>query len=98
MAIRVLLSLYNGPRFKLDMTELRRLDADNLKDAIAVIHADARRPVREIHQWLNTLTGRVDFGHRFENLAYEYKIRGRCKRDGLRAVEPESIFIETKSD
>lgn len=30
----------------------------------------------EIHKWLNKISGRRDFGARFEQLAWEHRIRG----------------------
>lgn len=93
----VLLGLYNGQRFQLDMTELRALDTDLLDAAIAVIHSDAGRCQMEVHEWLNHLTGRRDFGDRFEHLAHEYTIfkRGRCKREHLaeRPISPARLVI-----
>lgn len=96
-AVRVLLGLYNGPRFRLDLTELRRLDNENVDTALAVISADAHRPAREVHQWLNLITGRTDFGLRFERLAFEYRIKGRCKRDQLQDVKPGTLIIDNSA-
>jgi hypothetical protein len=96
VAARVLLGLYNGPRFPLDLTELRRLDGTILMDAMAVIGSDANQPIREIHVWLNLLSDRLDFGSRFEQLAYDYNVKGRCKRSELRNLLPESILILPK--
>lgn len=92
-AAGVLLSLYNGSRFQLDLTELRLLDGSNLTAAMAVISDDARHCQQEIHQWLNLYTGRNDFGERFEHLAWEYSAykRGRCKREYLSPVEPARV-------
>jgi hypothetical protein len=80
-AAGVLLGLYNGQRFPLDLTELRGLDSHVLAAAMDVIRADATHCRREVHEWLNQLTGRRDFGNRFEHLAHEYACfkRGRCK-------------------
>lgn len=81
----VLLGLYNGSRFPFDLTELRVLDGENLEAALAVIRSDAAHCQMEVHVWLNRLTGRSDFGDRFEYLAHEYKCfqRGRCKKSHL---------------
>lgn len=73
VAARVLLGCYNGYRFPFDLTELRRLDTHNFEDAIAVIRFDVR-PAHEVHEWLNLLTGRTDFGARFEWLATKWRI------------------------
>jgi hypothetical protein len=98
VAAGVLLSLYNGPRFPLDLTELRCLDGNYLGDALAVITADASRCEREVHQWLNVITGRDDFGARFEHLAHDWKCfrRGRCKKEYLESLEPAHLFIADK--
>lgn len=94
----VLLGLYHGGRFPFDLTELRVLDDENLRAAIDVIHSDAARCQMEVHQWLNRLTGRDDFGQRFEYLAHEYKCfqRGRCKKAFLQEygpLQPERLAI-----
>lgn len=72
---RALLGLYNGPRFKFDLTELRRLDADLLRDVFCVLAMDAN-PQREVHELLNVAHERRDFGARFEHLAYEWNVHG----------------------
>lgn len=69
----VLLGLYNGARFPMDLTDLRILDAGLLNDSLAVITADSGRCQKEVHEWLNCVSGRYDFGERFEALAFEYK-------------------------
>lgn len=95
-AAGVLLGLYNGRRFPCDLTDLRLLDESNLAAAMAVMHGDASRCQMEVHQWLNTLTGRRDFGQRFEHLAHEYRRKGRCKLDHLDSVSPQSLLIEAR--
>jgi hypothetical protein len=91
-AAGVLLGLYNGPRFPFDLTELRLLDDENLQAAMEVMRCDASRCQMEVHQWLNTLTRRRDFGMRFEHLAHEYRRKGRCKREYLDPVWPAEVF------
>lgn len=93
VATMVLLGLYNGPRFPMDLTELRHLDSNNLRDALLVIQSDASRCEMEIHEWLNRLTGKRDFGDRFESLAHDYKLKGRCRLDQLRPVSPPYVSI-----
>lgn len=93
-AAGVLLGLYNGERFPLDLTDLRVLDANNLAHAVAVIGCDAARCEREVHDWLNLVTGRNDFGQRFEHLAHEWRRKGRCKRDELEPVSPARLVIK----
>lgn len=92
-AAGVLLGLYNGTRFPMDLTDLRVLGDNNLRDAIAVMQEDASRCQMEVHEWLNRLTGRTDFGRRFEHLAHEYARKGRCKKDHLDPVSPQSLLI-----
>tara|TARA_R110001592_G_scaffold350999_1_gene647767 strand:- start:5080 stop:5535 length:456 start_codon:yes stop_codon:yes gene_type:complete len=99
-ATGVLLALYNGTRFPCDLTDLRLLDGQNLSAAIAVITDDAQRCQMEIHEWLNRITGRTDFGTRFEHLAHEYTIfkRGRCKKNELRPLQPARLRITPNPD
>jgi len=59
-----------------------------------VIRSDASHCQMEVHEWLNRLTGRVDFGRRFERLAHEYRRKGRCKLIHLDPVSPENLLIE----
>jgi hypothetical protein len=97
-AALVLLGLYNGPRFPFDLTELRAMDTDILRDALLVITEDARRCQLEVHSWLNKLTGRVDFGERFEHLAWEYRVKGRCKREHLSPINPPRLLLAIKEE
>lgn len=94
-AAGVLLGLYNGSRFPYDLTDLRVLDSSHLRAALEVIAADAGRCQMEVHDWLNRLTGRTDFGARFEQLAHEYGCfkRGRCKRENLSDVQPKRLML-----
>lgn len=94
-AAGVLLGLYNGSRFPCDLTELRALDGNNLSAAITVISNDAQRCQMEVHEWLNRITGRNDFGPRFEHLAHQYTEfkRGRCKVNQLEPITPQSLKI-----
>jgi len=93
-AAGVLLGLYNGDRFPFDLVDLRVMDQNYLDAAIEVIRCDATRCQREVHEWLNQLTGRRDFGMRFERLAHEYRRKGRCKLIHLDPVSPENLLIE----
>lgn len=99
-AAGVLLGLYNGTRFPFDLTELRGLDAGLREAALDVIESDASRCQMEVHQWLNRLTGRDDFGQRFEHLAHEYGCfkRGRCKRDYLVELEPRRLHLALREE
>lgn len=92
-AAGVLLGLYNGERFPLDLTDLRLLGEKELRAAIDVITCDATRCEMEVHEWLNRITGRRDFGQRFEHLAHEWRRKGKCKRDGLEPLNPRRLVI-----
>lgn len=85
VAARLLLGLYNGYRFQFDLTDLRLLDEANLKRALALLEFDAA-PRMEVHQWLNRLYGRTDFGARFEHLAHRWNLKGKCKKAHLDKV------------
>jgi hypothetical protein len=45
---RFLLGLYNGPCYRFDLTDLRRLDTELFDDCMSVLRMDAN-PVREVH-------------------------------------------------
>lgn len=92
-AAGVLLGLYNGERFPFDITDLRVFDSGNLDAAMDVMRCDASSCQMEIHEWLNRLTGRHDFGRRFEHLAHEWKRKGKCKREHLDAISPAHLVI-----
>lgn len=93
-AAAVLLALYNGKRFPLDLTELRRLDDTNRCAALEVIANDLCNPVTEVHQWLNQAAGSDEFGARFEHLAYEYGFKGRRKKAMLPPMSSESLIFK----
>lgn len=57
-----LLGLYDGSRFRFDMTDFRCLDANLFDDCIAVLKMDSQ-PEKEIHQYL------LDSGRVFEDWA-----------------------------
>lgn len=85
VAAHLLLGLYNGRRFPFDLTDLRCLDAENLQRALTLLRFDAC-PKMEVHQWLNQMYGRTDFGMRFEHMAHAWKLKGRCKKEHLDPV------------
>ena len=95
VAAGVLLGLYNGDRFPFDLTELRALDRENLGAALDVIAVDAAGPALEVHRMLDCMTGRTDFGERFEHLAHDFDRfkKGRCKKDALRPVSPVRLVL-----
>jgi hypothetical protein len=95
-ASAVLLGLYNGSRFPMDLTDLRVLDGKNLSAAISVITCDARCQ-REVHEWLNHITGRRDFGARFEQLAWDYRRKGRQKKEHLTPFGPAPLILKMSS-
>lgn len=49
---RFLLGLYNGPCYRFDLTDLRRLDSTLFDDCLAVLRMDAN-PVREVHRLID---------------------------------------------
>lgn len=85
VAARLLLGLYNGGRFPFDLTDLRLLDESNLERAMVLLRMDARCSM-EVHEWLNLLYGRRDFGARFEHMAHAWRVKGRCKKEYLEPV------------
>lgn len=94
-ATGVLLGLYNGERFPFDLTDLRLLDPMARQAALDVITSDATRCHMEVHEWLNQIAGRRDFGQRFEHLAHEWRRKGKCKRDDLEPLSPARLVIKT---
>lgn len=62
---RILLGLYNGPRFPLDLTNLRSLDYPVMEDVIAVLRMDANA-LQEVHCYFE------DGGRIFEQLAADW--------------------------
>ena len=87
VAARLLLNCYNGHRFNFDVTDLRLLDEMHLDMALQIMRMDAHC-TREVHDHLNDMYGRTDFGSRFEHLAWKFALKGKCKKDWLSAVEP----------
>ncbi len=61
----ILLSLYNGHRFPLDMTNLRSLDYEIMEDCLAVIRMDSNA-YQEVHNYFE------DGGQIFEQLAEDW--------------------------
>ena len=62
-----LLGLYNGGRFRFDLTDLRGLDAEIFDDCIKVLKMDST-PKLEVHQYFE------NGGERFEQLAKRWAI------------------------
>lgn len=63
-----LLGLYNGQRFKFDLTDFRCLDAEIFKDCLTVLCLDYR-PMQEVHQHLGVPSAA------FEKLAKDWGIK-----------------------
>jgi len=82
----LLLGLYNGQRFRFDLTDLRLLDERHLNDCLAVLRMDAS-PKAEVHDLLNRLYGVTDMGARFEHLAYDWCMKGAVKKSALPPLE-----------
>lgn len=85
VAASLLLNMYNGNRFQFDVTDLRLLDQSMLHGALELMHFDSR-PQMEVHEWLNRLYERSDFGMRFEHLAHKWRMKGKCKKEWLAPV------------
>lgn len=77
---RLLLGLYNGPRFQFDLTDLRLLDESYLADALLVIRMDAR-PAADMHVLLEKHLGQFGMGARFELLAWTWGFKGKCSKE-----------------
>lgn len=95
VAAHLLLSMYNGNRFKVDVTDLRLLDTKMLRDALALMQFDAR-PQMEVHQWLNKMYGRTDFGQRFEHLAHKWGVQGKCQKKYLEPLAPVKFAVPSQ--
>lgn len=94
---KFLLGLYNGQRFPFDLTDLRLLDHNLLSDVMQVLVMDSS-PQCEVHEHLNRLLGRRDIGHRFELLACDWRLKGKCSKENERSLranlprfEPEVV-------
>lgn len=68
----VLASLYNGYRFRVDLTDLRLLSSDYFQDVLNVLFLD-HAPAQEVHQYF------VNGGQRFEALFERYGLPDRGK-------------------
>ncbi|TCS37464.1 hypothetical protein EDC30_104268 [Paucimonas lemoignei] len=68
-----LLGLYNGNRFKFDLTDFRCLDYELFQDCLTVLRMDFQ-PQREVHCYFE------DGGRIWEQLAKDWNIRDYTKR------------------
>lgn len=62
-----LLSLYNGNRFKMDLTDFRCLDREIFEDCLAVLKMD-KRPAQEVHTYFK------NGGQIWEKLAKDWNV------------------------
>lgn len=76
---RLLLGIYNGGRFPFDLTDLRRLDNNNLAMALTVLQMDARCRA-EVHVILSALLDDMTVQSRMECWAYDMGLKGRAKK------------------
>lgn len=67
-----LLSLYNGSRFKFDLTNFRRLDLEVFSDCLSVLEMDWS-PSQEVHTYFK------NGGEVFEKLAEDWRIKDYSK-------------------
>lgn len=65
---RFLAGLYNGPRFKFDLTSLRGLDRSLKADCLAVLAMDAFIFEREVHRYFD------NGGARFEAMIEDHQL------------------------
>jgi len=63
----ILASLYNGHRFKVDLTDLRLLDSQRFSEVIQVLHLD-HKPEQEVHCYFR------HGGARFEKMFRDYRL------------------------
>jgi hypothetical protein len=83
-----LLSLYNGNRFKFDLTDLRCVDREIFDDMLAVLVLDSAAR-REVHTYFE------NGGAIFESLAQAWRIPDRTT---LRAILHEAILPSYASE
>lgn len=70
-----LLGLYNGNRFKFDLTDFRCVDRAIFEDCLEVLKMDYQ-PVREVHLYFE------NGSQIWEQLAKQWRIRDHTKRPG----------------
>ncbi|WP_225547274.1 DUF7673 family protein [Chromobacterium violaceum] len=69
-----LLSLYNGNRFKFDLTDFRLLDQELFDDCLAVLRMDSR-PEQEVHNYFK------NGGQIWEQLAKDWNVKDYTKEE-----------------
>jgi hypothetical protein len=68
-----LLGIYNGTRFKFDLTDFRCIDHELFLDCMTVLHMDSQ-PEREVHQYFE------NGGQIWEQLAKDWGVRDYSKK------------------
>lgn len=68
-----LLGMYNGERFKFDLTDFRCLDSAIFEDCVLVLKMD-RRPAQEVHAYFH------NGGAIWEQMAKDWNVRDYSKR------------------
>ena len=98
----VLLGCYNGPRFRFDLTELRRLDAPVRLDVLAVLAMDSDAQ-SDAHKLLGHALGLSQMGSRFELLACDWSVKGKCDkadeaclRNSVARVDNEAALLHAQ--
>jgi hypothetical protein len=89
VAAHFLLGLYNGHRFKFDLTDFRLFDDKNFGRCLLVLAMD-HTPKTEVHVMLARAMGRDrHYGDEFEHLAFKHGIKGAVKKADLPALRDE---------
>jgi len=90
---KLLLGIYNGDRFKFDLTDLRRLDEANLAAAITVLYMDAAHTWCEIHVLLDAILGVVgkSTGNTMELWAHTLRLKGRCNKEAIPDLKARAV-------
>jgi hypothetical protein len=96
-AAHLLLGFYNSDRFPMPLGLLHSFDSKNLAAALELIE-HASRGTTELHSVLNDMTGRTDFGRRFEQLGHDYKFKGRCKKEYLTPFSPAVLVLRASGN
>lgn len=94
-AAKLLLGLYNGPRFPFDLTDLRVFDLVNFDAAITVLCMDAPSCKAEVHTVLDAIfADGFSTGAEFECWAFALRLKGRCKKEHLPTVALRRMELE----
>jgi hypothetical protein len=91
-AASFLLGLYNGYRFKFDLTDFRLFDSSNFRRCMLVLAMD-HAPKAEVHVVLALALGRSEreVQSELEHLAYRNRFKGAVKKSEL----PASSVMES---